>query len=106
MEPLYNDVLGIANDILHPVLLKCMEQNLLITNQFPQSFVASLNRGSTVYVTKGELLLSLLFLFNKELLPCFAYVTVETCSKGLLLHRIKEYFKRSSVDAFLAVDSY
>ena len=57
MEPLYNDVLGIANDILHPVLLKCMEQNLLITNQFPKSLLASLNRGSTVYVAKGELLL-------------------------------------------------
>ena len=46
--------------------------------------------------------LSLLFLFNKELLPCFAYVTVETCSKVLLLYRIKEYFKRSSVDGVLS----
>ena len=34
-EPLYDEVLGITNDILQPGLLKCMKQNLDITNQFP-----------------------------------------------------------------------
>ena len=33
-EPLYNEVLGLTSDILQPgkVILKCMEQNLHITN--------------------------------------------------------------------------
>ena len=35
IEPLYNEVLGITNDILQPGFLKCMEQDLDITNQFP-----------------------------------------------------------------------
>ena len=34
-EPRYNEVLGITNDILQYGLLKCMEQNLDTTNQFP-----------------------------------------------------------------------
>ena len=33
-ESLYNEVLGIANNILQPGLLKCMKQNLNITKQF------------------------------------------------------------------------
>ena len=36
-ESLYNEVVFIMNDILHPGLLKYTEQNLDITNQFPQS---------------------------------------------------------------------
>ena len=36
-EPVYNEVFGITNDILHPGLLKWMEKNLDTTNQFPKS---------------------------------------------------------------------
>ena len=35
MKPLFDEVLGITNDIPQPDHLKCMEQNLHITNQFP-----------------------------------------------------------------------
>ena len=42
----YNEVLGITNDILQPGLLKCMKQNLEITNQFPYPPGTSLNQGS------------------------------------------------------------
>ena len=41
--PLYNKVLGISNNILQPGFLKCMEQNLDITNRFPLSLGTSLN---------------------------------------------------------------
>ena len=34
-EPLYKEVLGMTNDILQPGLLKRVEHNLDITNQFP-----------------------------------------------------------------------
>ena len=47
-EPLYKEVLAITNDILQPDLLKCMEQNFDITNQFPLSLGTSLNRVFTV----------------------------------------------------------
>ena len=48
MEPRYNEVFGITNDILQRGFLKCMEQNLDITNQFPESLGTSINRlGST-----------------------------------------------------------
>ena len=48
MEPRYNEVFGITNDILQSGFLKCMEQNLDITNQFPESLGTSINRlGST-----------------------------------------------------------
>ena len=53
-EPLYNEVVGIMNDILQLGLLKCMEKNLDITNHLynepiflvPWYFVRNL--GSTV----------------------------------------------------------
>ena len=48
MEPRYNEVFGITNDILQSGFLKCTEQNLDITNPFPESLGTSINRlGST-----------------------------------------------------------
>ena len=34
VKPLYDEVLGVTNDFLQPGLLKCMEKNLSIRNQF------------------------------------------------------------------------
>ena len=48
-EPLYNEVLGITNDIFqvsNGVMYR--KKNLDITNQFSQSLGTSSNRGSTV----------------------------------------------------------
>ena len=40
--------------LFSPVKVKCMEQNLDITNRFPQSLGSSLNRGSTVNKMRTE----------------------------------------------------
>ena len=58
-EPLYNKVLGITNDVLQCGLVKCMEQNLDITNaryNAPNSSVHwhFVNRGSVPYHLKGR----------------------------------------------------
>ena len=48
-EPLYNEVLGIANDILQTDLLKCLEQLLDITNQVPTPLGLPKTRGLTEF---------------------------------------------------------
>ena len=53
VEPLYNEVLGITNDIFSPVIVMFMENNLDITkpviaNKLCQSLSPSLYRGSTI----------------------------------------------------------
>ena len=80
-EPLYNEVLGITNYILQPGLLKCMEQNLVVTNSrynepislVPWHFVkGALSRRSCCILVKLTLLKYLsmsLFCNIKLLLP-------------------------------------